>query len=877
MRKLDARQLAREKSLFRYSSALERADFGTVETVLREAERDPLLAQMITEINMVYESETLRLSPSLNHSSNHREKELLLTTIVIPSQQRNMQRWLPITLAAACVSVLFIGALMLRPIRPNGTFEAGLQAGSTGTPTAAASPTLVPTQLPTFTPTPAPASGVVEATVVPPADVLPAIVLANPTCASQDAVIISPSSNTVVAGTVTISGIATASNFGSYKLEIIGLGTGGKYISLADGTQAVASVSALGQIDLSSYPPQNYGIRLSVFDASQQLQGRCLVNITLARAAAIPDVIVSNSAAATLVPINLLPSSAVVKIQTFTHSAPAANGTLGMTLTPGVVVYIDQQSKDGQWSHVVLDGGKNGWVLSSTLQLQMVSAVNGLTASTQPLRGIIGTTSTLYELPNIGAKSVGVAQMMDLVTIGNTSIDGSWSYVTLQDGKQGWMISGFIRPNIGATGIVNVDLTVLRDKPDANANMIRTLQHNVTLTIYTTSEDGKWANVVLPDTTQGWVLVSDLQSEVLFQGPATQPNVLCSGQIGTQPAQLFSRASDSGVILGTLQPGMYVMILDFDNQSGNSTGWYYGQSYETNSVGWIKGSDITSLSYCAQPSSPHDQFSAVVTMVPTIVAAGVVQPIIATVSNGTVMVTVVPANPILVPTVIQADVQPAFSAGTIPSCSAVTLNGTTAHVINQLDKAATIYAEPLTSNSNASVVGTFPAKSEAVLLYQQYDHQSAPIGALWYLITINNGSDKQLTGWISANGINSSDGWATQATGVSVPVPMQVPTQAEVVAVPVPSEFTTNIVPIGICTLTTPHDESIPVFSGPEESLIVNNLPPSMPATVLYQRPSQQTGVTWYLILAVAKEGKEVSGWVSSDSVKIVGDCPSAP
>lgn len=169
MRKLNARQLAREKSLFRYSSALERADFATVEAVLHEAERDPELAQMITEINMVYESETLRLSPSLNHSSNHREKELLMTTIVRPQRkQPAIQRWLPVTLAAACVSVLFIGALLMRPIRPNGNALTGIQASNTATPTAAASPTFVPTS----TPFSADLATAMPATVVPPENAL---------------------------------------------------------------------------------------------------------------------------------------------------------------------------------------------------------------------------------------------------------------------------------------------------------------------------------------------------------------------------------------------------------------------------------------------------------------------------------------------------------------------------------------------------------------------------------------------------------------------------------------------------------------------------------------------------------------------------------
>src|SRR4051812_47451219 len=140
MRKLDARQLAREKSLFRYSSALERADFNIVAAVLQEAEHDPLLTRMIAEVNTVYESEIFRPSPSLNHASNHHKKDYLMTTMVLPSPKRQhpMQRWLPLTLAAACVSMLFIGALLLRPIRP-GNIEAGMQIQATGTPKPAAS------------------------------------------------------------------------------------------------------------------------------------------------------------------------------------------------------------------------------------------------------------------------------------------------------------------------------------------------------------------------------------------------------------------------------------------------------------------------------------------------------------------------------------------------------------------------------------------------------------------------------------------------------------------------------------------------------------------------------------------------------------------
>ncbi|MEP6988801.1 MAG: hypothetical protein ABI970_24580, partial [Chloroflexota bacterium] len=158
MRKLDARQLAREKSLFRYSGALERADFNIVAAVLEEAEHDPLLARMIAEVNTVYESEIFRPSPSLNHSSNH-QKELVMTTIALPNRQRPMQRWLPLTLAAACVSMLFIGALVLRPIRP-GNIIAGIQVQSSTTPSTAASATIIPTAIST--------TGIIKPSALPP-------------------------------------------------------------------------------------------------------------------------------------------------------------------------------------------------------------------------------------------------------------------------------------------------------------------------------------------------------------------------------------------------------------------------------------------------------------------------------------------------------------------------------------------------------------------------------------------------------------------------------------------------------------------------------------------------------------------------------------
>ena len=51
------RQLAREKALYRYSSALERGDFEGVSAILGESERDPALERMLLGINEVYRAE----------------------------------------------------------------------------------------------------------------------------------------------------------------------------------------------------------------------------------------------------------------------------------------------------------------------------------------------------------------------------------------------------------------------------------------------------------------------------------------------------------------------------------------------------------------------------------------------------------------------------------------------------------------------------------------------------------------------------------------------------------------------------------------------------------------------------------------------------
>ncbi|KAB2852370.1 MAG: hypothetical protein F9K46_19200, partial [Anaerolineae bacterium] len=72
---MNQRNLAREKLLFRYTNALERGDFATVEAILQEARHDAELERMIAEINAALSQEMPKFSarPLLNnHRYNHK-------------------------------------------------------------------------------------------------------------------------------------------------------------------------------------------------------------------------------------------------------------------------------------------------------------------------------------------------------------------------------------------------------------------------------------------------------------------------------------------------------------------------------------------------------------------------------------------------------------------------------------------------------------------------------------------------------------------------------------------------------------------------------------------------------------------------------------
>jgi hypothetical protein len=159
----DARQLAREKLLFRYSSALERGDFDTVADILRQAERDPILEQMIWEMHEALRAE--QPTPSLHLNGKHTGAGVMTTTYRADTPRASQTRysgyrWSWATLAAALIALVLFSGVLLALRRPTGEPD-NLAAGQVFTMT----PTPAPSA--TFTLTPSPMAQVITSTPLP--------------------------------------------------------------------------------------------------------------------------------------------------------------------------------------------------------------------------------------------------------------------------------------------------------------------------------------------------------------------------------------------------------------------------------------------------------------------------------------------------------------------------------------------------------------------------------------------------------------------------------------------------------------------------------------------------------------------------------------
>lgn len=115
---MNQRKLACEKLLFRYTNALERGDFATVEAILQEAQHDTELERMIAEINAALSQELpsakFSTQPLLNnHRYNHKDSTMYQNPTFPRSADMPREKRFPYALAAAILAVVLVGGLLI--------------------------------------------------------------------------------------------------------------------------------------------------------------------------------------------------------------------------------------------------------------------------------------------------------------------------------------------------------------------------------------------------------------------------------------------------------------------------------------------------------------------------------------------------------------------------------------------------------------------------------------------------------------------------------------------------------------------------------------------------------------------------------------------
>lgn len=127
-------------------------------------------------------------------------------------------------------------------------------------------PTPTPEPLPTDTPTPEPPA---------------APVVAAASCGDPRAVISAPGVNQVLAGVITISGVATHESFQFYKLEYAPGSYAGEGYTYFGGGQVQISGGVLGNLDTTVLPNGEYTVRLTVVDQMGNFPPPCDVPVVV--------------------------------------------------------------------------------------------------------------------------------------------------------------------------------------------------------------------------------------------------------------------------------------------------------------------------------------------------------------------------------------------------------------------------------------------------------------------------------------------------------------------------------------------------------------------------------------------------------------------
>jgi uncharacterized protein (TIGR02594 family) len=247
--------------------------------------------------------------------------------------------------------------------------------------------------------------------------------------------------------------------------------------------------------------------------------------------------------------------------------------TIGFLLFHDVVDGLGL-NEAGDWVNVQTSKGVIGWCSSKYLQLQ--EEPTPPPAGGQPTAKYRVTASALNVRhgPGLQYQVIGLLVKDTTVPGYETSPDGYWTQVLLEDGRMGWcslkyldMISG-TQTSPGNTGSVidyrvTADALNIRKGPGTHYAVIGYLRRDDLIGGLGLSTDGNWLQVRIANGSTGWCAVSYL-IPIEAQNPSPEPGSTMKGMHRVIVSRLNLR-SGPGVnypILGELQNEQTVNVID---------------------------------------------------------------------------------------------------------------------------------------------------------------------------------------------------------------------------------------------------------------------------------------------------------------------------
>ncbi len=289
------------------------------------------------------------------------------------------------------------------------------------------------------------------------------------------------------------------------------------------------------------------------------------------------------------------------------RSGPGTSHDIKASLTAGQVLYVTERR--GEWVHVTVHGGADGWVHSSLVKFEDGS---GSSASSGASSGaaisakgyVSGSTVHLRAGPSLNERIK--AKVVRGQTLYIDRRQGDWYHATVHGGEEGWIHSSLVKFEEGGSGsasssssggssgtakaYITSGNTRLRAGAGTGARVKALLAEGQT--IYVTERQGDWLHVRVHGGDEGWVH----GSLVKYEGEST-PRVSTPEPSGASQSRTvqdlvawiaedavnvrYGPGTDQGVKM-KLSAGTRVRVLEL-------SGHWCKIKTEDGSTGWVAG------------------------------------------------------------------------------------------------------------------------------------------------------------------------------------------------------------------------------------------------------------------------------------------------